>query len=262
MADIIPMPLPESMTAATSARIGIGRAGGAQTTAARLKLAAAHAAAKDAVLSEIDAGIDGLPDGIEEIRSRAADREEYLRRPDLGRLPDPGDLAGLATDPADVGVVFGDGLSPAALSDHAGGMWRALVAVMPEDWTLAAPVLAHGARVALADHIGEAKGWQTVIMVIGERPGLSVPRSLGLYITHRPRPGRHDGMRNCISNVHSPNGLLYDDAASRAIALITQMRELGMSGTAIKDASGDAMDEAIEGANDGAHELKVNPAVE
>ncbi|MFD5867401.1 ethanolamine ammonia-lyase subunit EutC [Corynebacterium sp. NPDC060344] len=233
------MPLPEAMTSATSARIGTGRAGGGQTTAARLALAAAHAEAKDAVLSELDDAIEGLPEGIEVIRSKAGDREEYLRRPDLGRLPDPGDLAGLEPEPADIGVVFGDGLSPAALEDHAGGVWEAIHKAVPDDWTLAAPVLALGARVALADHIGEAKQWRTVIMAIGERPGLSVPRSIGLYITHAPRPGMNDGMRNCISNVHSPNGLLYDDAAARAIALIGQMRELGMSGTAIKDASGE-----------------------
>ncbi|WP_448851171.1 ethanolamine ammonia-lyase subunit EutC [Corynebacterium sp. 335C] len=243
---VVHLPVPPALRAATPARVELGRAGGAQPTAARLELAAAHALARDAVHAESPRSLEGLDDAPI-VRSRAADRREYLTRPYLGRLPDPGDLAALGRDPADVGVVVADGLSPAALAEHGPGLWRALSRALAEagdgSWSVGAPVLAQQARVALADHVAEARGWETVIMVIGERPGLSVPHSLGLYITHRPHPGIGDGMRNCISNVHPPDGLGYRRAADIAVGLITEMRRLGMSGTAVKDMIGGA-DEA------------------
>lgn len=238
---IVRLPVPPALRAASPARVGLGRAGGAQPTTARLELAAAHALARDAVHSPSPSSLPGLG-GAPVVRSRAADRQEYLTRPDLGRLPDPGDLAALERDDADVGVVFADGLSPAALAEHGPGLWDALSAALAEadggSWSVGRPVVAQQFRVALADHIAEARGWETVIMVIGERPGLSVPHSLGLYITHRPHAGIGDGMRNCISNVHPPDGLGYRRAADIAVGLITEMRRLGMSGTAVKDMVG------------------------
>lgn len=100
---------------------------------------------------------------------------------------------------------------------------------------MATPVLATQARVALGDQVGEQLGVETMLVVIGERPGLSAVNSLGIYITHQPRPGRHDAERNCISNVRPPRGVGYQQAAVTALRLVRRMRELGRSGVDVKD---------------------------
>ncbi|MFI6866702.1 ethanolamine ammonia-lyase subunit EutC [Nocardia sp. NPDC050406] len=236
----------------TQARVGLGRTGDALPTRRVLEFRAAHAAARDAVHTPLDVGEFGAR--VAEVglgtpvhvRSRAADRSEYLRRPDLGRLPAESESAvgeGLSTVPAtsaDIGFVLADGLSPRALADHGVPMLRALVAALGERYTLAPPVIASQARVALGDHIGEALGVTTLLVLIGERPGLSVADSLGIYLTHRPRPGRVDAERNCISNIHPPEGLGYDRAARVAVGLVDDARRLGRSGVDLKDTVGDA----------------------
>ena len=165
--------------------------------------------------------------------SRATSRSEYLRRPDLGRSP--ADLSGLPKTKADIGFVLADGLSPRALTDHAAGMVDALVREFDNRYRIAPLVVATQARVALGDHIGQALGVTTVLVLIGERPGLSVADSLGIYLTHRPAPGLTDADRNCISNIHPPDGLDYPTAAAVAAALVAGARKLGRSGVALKD---------------------------
>ncbi|MCM6774347.1 ethanolamine ammonia-lyase subunit EutC [Nocardia sp. CDC159] len=230
----------------TQARIGLGRAGDALPTRRVLEFRAAHAAARDAVHKPLDvdefaariaaAGL-GAPVWV---RSRAADRSEYLRRPDLGRLPEISAGEGfseLADTGADIGFVLADGLSPRALFDHGAPMLTALKDELGQEFRLAPPVIATQARVALGDHIGEALGVTTVLVLIGERPGLSVADSLGIYLTHRPRPGRADSERNCVSNIHPPEGLGYPAAAKVAAGLIAGARRLGRSGVDLKDTS-------------------------
>jgi ethanolamine ammonia-lyase small subunit len=227
------------LRATTQARIGLGRAGDSLPTRRVLEFQAAHAAARDAVHDPLD--IDGLIQqlgdiGIDEplrVRSRATSRSEYLRRPDLGRSP--ADLSGLPTTKADIGIVLADGLSPRALTEHAARMVDALVREFDGRYRIAPLVVATQARVALGDHIGQSLGVATVLVLIGERPGLSVADSLGIYLTHRPKPGLTDADRNCISNIHPPDGLDYPTAAAVAAALVAGARELGRSGVALKD---------------------------
>ncbi|MGW4635016.1 ethanolamine ammonia-lyase subunit EutC [Nocardia sp. NPDC004415] len=223
----------------TQARIGLGRTGDALPTAEVLALRAAHAAARDAVHVPLEIEIFteqiasmalGHPVAV---TSRAADRSEYLRRPDLGRLP--ADLTGIEHTGADIGVVLADGLSPRALTDHGAGLLATLADELADRYTLAPPVIATQARVALGDHIGAALGVRTVLVLIGERPGLSVADSLGVYLTHDPRPGRTDAERNCVSNIHPPEGLTYADAARVVAGLVAGARALGRSGVALKD---------------------------
>ncbi|MEV0711088.1 ethanolamine ammonia-lyase subunit EutC [Nocardia aurea] len=238
----------------TQARIGLGRSGDALPTARVLELRAAHAAARDAVHSPLDTAdlvrrVDECGLGVAvEVPSRAADRAEYLRRPDLGRLPAPGSLAEIPRGAADIGFVLADGLSPRALTDHGPSMLAALIRELAQRYSIAAPVIATQARVALGDHIAEAMGVSTVVVLIGERPGLSVADSLGIYLTHLPRPGRTDAERNCVSNIHPPEGLDYVRAARVAAALISGARTLGRSGVDLKDTSGTDLPAAMAGA--------------
>ncbi|MFD3506089.1 ethanolamine ammonia-lyase subunit EutC [Nocardia sp. NPDC058666] len=225
----------------TQARIGLGRTGDALPTTDVLALRAAHAAARDAVHLPLDVAtftdqIAALGLGTPvAVASRAADRAEYLRRPDLGRLPD--DLTAVPDTGADIGFVLADGLSPLALTEHAPGLLAALATQLGDTYTLAPPVIATQARVALGDHIAEAMNVRTVLVIIGERPGLSVADSLGIYLTHLPRPGRTDAERNCISNIHPPDGLTYTDAARVVAGLVAGARALGRSGVDLKDTS-------------------------
>ncbi len=232
----------------TQARIGLGRVGNALPSTRVLEFMAAHAAARDAVHIPLD--VDALSERIETlglgtplaVRSRAADRGEYLRRPDLGRTPF--DLSALPDTGADIGFVLADGLSPRALIEHGHGLVGALAAELGDRYRIAPPVIATQARVALGDHIGSALGVATVLVIIGERPGLSVADSLGIYLTHRPQPGLTDADRNCISNIHPPDGLGYGDAARIAGALVAGARRLGRSGVSLKDTSRAALDAA------------------
>ncbi|HEV7419418.1 MAG TPA: ethanolamine ammonia-lyase subunit EutC [Mycobacterium sp.] len=225
----------------TQSRIGLGRAGNALPTTRVLEFTVAHAAARDAVHIPLD-----VPEfatrlaavGIGEpavVPSQATSRGEYLRRPDLGRLP--ASLEPVPTGTADIGVVLADGLSPRALAEHGVGLLTALVTTLGERYSIAPPVIATQARVALGDHIGERMGARTLLVVIGERPGLSVAASLGIYLTHLPRAGRNDADRNCISNIHPPEGLGYDAAARVVAGLVTGARRLGRSGVDLKDTS-------------------------
>jgi len=225
----------------TQSRIGLGRAGDALPTRRVLEFRVAHAAARDAVHLPLD--VAAFTAAVREVglgepavvRSCAADRGEYLRRPDLGRTP--ADLDTVSRTGADVGFVLADGLSPRALMEHGAPLLAAIAAELPQHYTLAPPVVATQARVALGDHIGDALGVTTLVLLIGERPGLSVADSLGVYLTHRPQPGRTDADRNCISNIHPPEGLGYVQAARVVTGLVDGARRLGRSGVELKDTS-------------------------
>lgn len=237
----------------TQARIGLDRAGNALHTRDVLDLAAAHATARDAVHVPLDterlaAEVAGIGVGTPAVvTSQVRSRAEYLRRPDLGRLP--ADLSAVPPQAADIGIVLADGLSPTALIRHGVPLVRELVLRLGDSYTLAAPVIATQARVALGDHIAAQGRYRTLIVVIGERPGLSVVDSLGIYLTHLPRPGCTDADRNCISNIHPPDGLSYREAAHIAASLVSGARQLGRSGVALKDTSrASAIDDAGQGA--------------
>ena len=229
---------------ATPARIGLGRSGDALRTDSLLDFQLAHAQARDAIYGRVDfaalAARIGLP--TRHVHSEAPDRPTFIRRPDLGRRLDAPSRAVLAADlgdpPWDIAFIVADGLSSAAIEDHAAPL---LHAALPKlNGLRAAPiVLAEQARVALSDEIGALLKARFAVILIGERPGLSVRNSLGIYITFDPRPGRTDGERNCISNVHA-DGLTYESAAQKLGWLIAEARRLQATGFFLKEAAGQA----------------------
>lgn len=229
---------------ATPARLALGRAGTGMPTDETLRFGWAHAMARDAIHAGLDTAAlaaELAQDGWATltVRSQAPDRGTYLRRPDLGRQLDPQDAERLRREgpPAcDLCLVVGDGLSSLAASRHAPGLLNALRTHLPPDLSLAPVVIATQARVALADEVGEACGARIVAMLIGERPGLSSPDSLGVYLTLAPRRGRHDAERNCISNIR-PAGLGYDAAAFKLAWLLREALRRGVTGVALKDES-------------------------
>ncbi|WP_101523204.1 ethanolamine ammonia-lyase subunit EutC [Nocardioides houyundeii] len=235
----------------TSARIGLGRAGNAVPVAADLELRIAHAEARRNVLTDLDTDAlerdfraAGLPAPVR-VRSRARDRAEYLRRPDLGRrlseedhgslgavVPAERDGAAAGSRPRLV-VVCADGLSAQATQCHALPL---LVELLPRlDMEVVACLAATQARVALGDPIGHAFGAALVLVLIGERPGLSSPDSLGAYLTFDPRPGRTDAERNCVSNIRTPGGQSYAGAARVLDGLVRSILAGGASGVGVKD---------------------------
>lgn len=226
----------------TPARIGLGHAGTALPTTAVLAVAAAHAAARDAVHAELDTTaltgeLEGLGLGSPiVVPSAAPDRTTYLTRPDLGRTPG-GQLP--AAQPAELAVVVSDGLSAMATQRHAVALLQALLPLLDSATSVAAPVIATQARVAIGDHIGHALETRMVLVLIGERPGLSAADSLGAYLTWDPQPGILDSARNCVSNIRPPHGLDYGTAARTIAALITGARQLGATGVRLKDTAGE-----------------------
>jgi ethanolamine ammonia-lyase small subunit len=216
-------------------------------TKALLDFTLDHARARDAVHAAFDvpAIISGLNDlGLEAfgVHSRARDRKEYLGRPDLGRTLDQASqhlLASRNGGSCRLAIVIGDGLSPAAVNAHAIQVIRSLVPQLAGDGIeIGRAVVARGTRVALGDEIGAILGARMVVMLIGERPGLSAPDSLGAYLTYAPRPGRTDAERNCVSNIHG-SGLGYDEAAFRIAWLIREGLAREITGVALKDESGE-----------------------
>jgi len=235
------------LRALTPARVGLGRAGASLPTEALLAFTLDHARARDAVHAAFAAPaiVAGLHDlGLEavEVQSRARNRGDYLRRPDLGRTLDP-DSRDLLTNRGRGGrglaVVIGDGLSPTAVNAHAIALLGSLVPRLRIDGIeIERTVVASGARVALGDEIGGLLGAGMLLMLIGERPGLSASDSLGAYLTFAPRSGRTDAERNCVSNIHGA-GLGYEEAAFRIGWLIREGLARGLTGVALKDESGE-----------------------
>ena len=233
--DIIALDPFARFRAATRARIGLGRVGDALPTAASLDFHLAHAKARDAVHGHVDWDEleERLPRPAIRVRSQAPDRSTYLRRPDLGRRLDPASAQALVKGEWDVALIVGDGLSAAAVRAWAAQVVWALHMRL-NGLTVAPLILAEQARVALADPIGAALGARLAVMLIGERPGLSVADSLGIYLTYRPKVGRRDSERNCLSNIHA-HGLSPAAAADKLVWLITQSLRLGLSGVGLKE---------------------------
>lgn len=232
----------------TPARVGLGRAGASLPTEALLAFTLDHARARDAVHAAFDhaglvAGLTGLGLPPVEVASQARNRRDYLRRPDLGRMLDPVSrsvLAGRASSTPQLAVVIGDGLSPAAVNVHAVELVRHLGPRLADAGIgIGHAVVASGARVALGDEIGAMLGARMIVMLIGERPGLSAPDSLGAYLTFAPRIGLTDAERNCVSNIHGA-GLSYDEAAVKIAWLVREGFARQVTGVALKDESGGA----------------------
>ncbi len=223
----------------TMARVALGRAGNALPLSEVLNLRKAHAAAKDAVHEPLD--VDGLRFECEgrgwkcvTLHSAAANRAEYLRRPDLGRKLRSASAQSLAPGPYDGVIILADGLSALAIHRHAVALLDQLVPKLISAWTLAPIVLVEQARVAIGDEIGAALGAKLTLVLIGERPGLTSPDSLGAYLTWNPAPGKTDAERNCISNIR-PEGLPYDQAGERLFTLMTESSRRQLSGILLKE---------------------------
>ena len=231
----------------TQARIALGRVGSSLPTKEVLEFGLAHAMARDAVhlaldVDTLDAGIQSQGFNTIQVHSRAPDRASYLLRPDWGRSLDENSLSILGdykkqlVEQVDFLIVVGDGLSSLAVSRHVQPMLEELRNALPVEWNLGPVVIASQARVAISDEIGQALGARMVAILIGERPGLSSPDSLGLYLTYSPKCGGSDADRNCISNVR-PEGLHYAAAAKKLVWLAKEALRLKVSGVALKDES-------------------------
>lgn len=228
----------------TGARIALGRAGGSLPTAELLAFSAAHAAARDAVWSTLDldrlaAELAPLDLPVLRVRSAAPDRATYLQNPDLGRRLEPEGEAALAAARApggcDLAVVVSDGLSATAAQRHAAPLVAALVpALRARGLSLGPLVLALQGRVALEDRVGAALGARAAVILLGERPGLGAPDSLGAYLVFDPRPGKNDAQRNCVSNIR-PEGLPIPAAAALIEWLAVEALRRSLSGIELKD---------------------------
>jgi ethanolamine ammonia-lyase small subunit len=232
-----------SLRSLTPARLALGRVGASLPTAEVLRFGWDHARARDAVQVPLDVEAlerDVAALGLSTVRvaSRAGDRAIYLMRPDLGRRLDPQDAQALEAAGAgcDLALVVGDGLSSLAVQRHAPAVLAEVSRLVPADWRLSPVVIATQARVALGDEIGERLRAGMVAILIGERPGLSSPDSLGIYLTWQPRVGRSDAERNCISNIR-PEGLSYAHAALKLVWLCREARRMKVSGVGLKDRS-------------------------
>jgi ethanolamine ammonia-lyase small subunit len=230
------------LAAFTPARIALGRAGPGQPTRAVLDFALSHAKARDAVHAPFAAEataaqVEALGLSALRVESAAPDRATYLRRPDLGRRLSDAARARLIPPKGgcDLAIVIADGLSSAAVHAHAGPLIASLLPRL-QGLSLGPVAVARQARVALADEVGEALGARLALILIGERPGLSSPDSLGAYLTFAPKRGRSDAERNCVSNIR-PQGLGYEEAAFKIAWLIGEARRLALTGVALKDES-------------------------
>lgn len=238
--------LEKSQPLPTSARISLGQTGPSIPTREQLQFQLDHALARDAVHAQLDVttilrgleqrGLSALP-----LQSAANDRRIYLRRPDLGRTlhPDSAQIlqhhASDAAPSPEVVFILADGLSALAVERHALPLLDATLNLLsPGPYALGPVAVVTQARVAIGDEIGQRLGAKLSVLFIGERPGLSSPDSLGVYITWEPRAGRTDAERNCISNIRA-EGLNYADAAARIAYYLHEAQRLRTSGIALKD---------------------------
>jgi ethanolamine ammonia-lyase small subunit len=249
-----PHPLLADLKELTPARVALGRTGASLPTSALLGFTLDQARARDAVHAAFDAPaliaeLDALGLSAHRVTSRAVDRQTYLRRPDLGRRLDPVSVEALTglrgKAEGRLAIVIGDGLSPAAVHAHSVELMRSLLPrLSAANIEVGCLVVASGARVALGDEIGAILKASMVVVLIGERPGLSAPDSLGAYLTFAPEIGRTDAERNCVSNIHR-QGLSYDEASFKVAWLVREGLTRKLSGVALKDESGDAAPQHI-----------------
>jgi ethanolamine ammonia-lyase small subunit len=250
----------EKLRQFTDARIGLGRVGTSIPTAELLRFQLSHAQAIDAVHVPLD--IDSLETEFSQsewiapllptfrLHSGVANRMEYLQRPDFGRKLDEASLYQLqqftlnrGDQPRyDLAIVIADGLSSYAIAHHATLFIEALLEHLTSDpskkWNIAPISIVEQARVAVGDDVGEALNAQEVLLLVGERPGLSSPDSMGLYLTWAPKRGTEDSLRNCISNVR-PKGLNYSAAAHKCFYLLSESHRIQLTGVGLKDRSDD-----------------------
>lgn len=233
----------------TPARVSLGLTGVSLTTRDHLDFQLAHAQARDAVHAQI--AVHSLVQELETLgvpalalKSAAPDRVTYLRRPDLGRMLSNESLAQLKPLSCDVVFVVADGLSAVAVERHAVPLLKAVLHRL-EGWKLGPLCVVEQGRVAVGDAIGAALGASVAVVLIGERPGLSSPDSLGIYITWEPRVDRRDAERNCISNVRE-QGLSHAEAARRLAYYLNEARRRKLTGVLLKDESG-ALEAGAEG---------------
>jgi ethanolamine ammonia-lyase small subunit len=233
----------DAIRAVTPARVALGRAGGSLPTAAHLRFRADQARARDAVIHDFDGA--GLASLLTEaghaavaLSSAATSRDEYIRRPDLGRVLSDASHASLSAvdaEPCDLAIVLCDGLSPLAVERHGPALIDAISSSERlAEWSLGPIAVVSNGRVAVGDDVGSILRSRFVLVLIGERPGLSVPESVGAYLTYEPAPGRTDAQRNCVSNIHD-RGLSIDDAARRIVGLAVRASMIGLTGVGLND---------------------------
>lgn len=229
----------------TDARIALGRVGSSLPTQRHLEFQSAHASARDAVklplnwlsiqTELVQMGLDWL-----QVHSQASDRLTYLQRPDLGRLLLPEDEEALkqyrnnVDKNPDITLVVADGLSSQAIQENAIGVLNELIPTLKATYSIAPIILAEQARVALGDEIGQALNSQMVIMLIGERPGLSAANSMGIYLTYKPTRSCLDSERNCLSNIRS-GGMSYPTTVEKICYLLDKAFRQQMTGVGLKE---------------------------
>lgn len=228
----------------TDARIALGRTGVSIPVKENLQFKMAHAFARDAIYTKMD--MDALARGMDHLHhpfcllhSRAQNRQQYLQRPDLGRILSADSFSKMQEVPEnntyDICINIADGLSAAAVNLHSIAILTELVPLLKDSGFSISPVcLIEQGRVAIGDETGSYFKAKLSLILIGERPGLSSPDSLGAYITYQPMKGNTDAMRNCVSNIR-PQGLSYNAAADKIVYLIKESIRLQISGVALKD---------------------------
>ena len=246
----------------TAARIGLGRAGISVPTKHLLAFQLAHAQAQDAVHLPLDT--EQLVTDIEahclKVHSQVNDRSQYLQRPDLGRRLNTESIELLkkstapSDDPYDLAIVIVDGLSSFAIQQNAAPLLKILTQRLTQQtllkdeertFRLAPIVIVQQGRVAIGDEVGEMLNAKSVLVFIGERPGLSSPDSLGLYLTWSPKVGLTDESRNCISNVR-PQGLVYQEAVNKVFYLLSEAHQRKLTGVNLKERSSEADDSLLQ----------------
>jgi ethanolamine ammonia-lyase small subunit len=233
-----PSPWP-ALRQLTAARIGLERSGASLATRPLLEFRLAHARARDAVQTPLDpeALAAALPVASVTVDSACPDQPSYLRRPDLGRRlgPQAAPLLAPHAGSYDLAVAVADGLSSRAVQENAAPLLALMLPrLQAAGWRIAPVVIVRHGRVAIGDAIATALGAEAVLVLIGERPGLSAPNSMGAYFTWQPGPGTTDADRNCVSNIR-PEGLPPEQAAARVVFLLSEMRSRRLSGTGLKD---------------------------
>jgi ethanolamine ammonia-lyase small subunit len=233
-----------ALRAFTPARVALGRAGGSLPTEALLNFRLAHARARDALFHPFDeaalAAELSKSTGLEvfQLESAAPSFNDYLLRPDLGRQLSSDSIVRLHSLPGnspDLVIVVSDGLSPLAAERHAAELTRLLIErLRGANWSIAPVCLVRRGRVAIQDHIGELLNAGIALILLGERPGLMSPDSLGAYLVHAPKQGLTDANRNCVSNINE-RGLSASEAAGRLFWLLTEARTRRISGVQLKD---------------------------
>lgn len=226
----------DGLRSLTSARILLGRSGHSVPTGELLRFQLDHARARDAIYCSMDP----FPLPHVAVESAAQDRAAYLRRPDLGRKLSAASRERVPAGPYEAALIVADGLSPLAVNRHAAPFLETLYPYLA-GWKLAPLIVVKQGRVAISDEIGSLAEAKLAIILIGERPGLTSPDSLGAYLTWNPRPGRTDAERNCISNIRT-GGLSYAVAAHRLAFLMNESRRLKLSGVNLKESAGELLE--------------------